>query len=199
MLTIDYRGFGDSSETGVTEGSLLEDALAGLSWLQEKGGTDLHILVLGHSLGTAVAARTVAEQSAQVSGLILMAPFNNLLDEVISKCEGTSSRLKCWLWCVVSALSGKAVLRYLLSKLQVEFRTDDHLASVNTPLLVLHAEDDDKIPVELARKLVLYLTSLGKTNVRLHVYDESHGYKHDDIFKAPNLPSLILEFTSFMK
>ena len=196
MLTIDYRGFGDSSETGVTEGSLLEDALAGLSWLQEKGGTDLHILVLGHSLGTAVAARTVAEQSAQVSGLILMAPFNNLLDEVISKCEGTSSRLKYWLWCVVSALSGKAVLRYLLSKLQVEFRTDDHLASVNTPLLVLHAEDDDKIPVELARKLVLYLTSLGKTNVRLHVYDESHGYKHDDIFKAPNLPSLILEFTS---
>ena len=67
---------------------------------------------------------------------------------------------------------------------------------VNTPLLVLHAEDDDKIPVELARKLVLYLTSLGKTNVRLHVYDESHGYKHDDIFKAQDLPSLILEFTS---
>ena len=196
MLTIDYRGFGDSSETGVTEGSLLEDALAGLSWLQEKGGADLHILVLGHSLGTAVAARAVAEQSCQVSGLILMAPFNNLLDEVISKCEGTSSRLKYWLWCVVSALSGKAVLRYLLSKLQVEFRTDDHLASVNTPLLVLHAEDDDKIPVELARKLVLYLTSLGKTNVRLHVYDESHGYKHDDIFKAQDLPSLILEFTS---
>ena len=196
MLTIDYRGFGDSSETGVTEGSLLEDAMAGLSWLREKGGADLHILVLGHSLGTAVAARAVAEQSCQVSGLILMAPFNNLLDEVISKCEGTSSRLKYWLWCVVSALSGKAVLRYLLSKLQVEFRTDEHLASVNTPLLVLHAEDDDKIPVELARKLVLYLTSLGKTNVRLHVYDESHGYKHDDIFKAQDLPSLILEFTS---
>ena len=180
----------------VSEESLLEDSLVGLSWLRERVGPQTDILVFAHSLGTALAARTMAQDRSPVSGLILMSPFNNFLDEVLSKFNQTSSWIKYGLWSIVSGLSGESIPRFLLRKLDIEFRTDDHLLSVEAPVLVLHAEDDDKIPVELARKLVEDLSSSGKTNLELHVYDGSAGYKHHDIYKDPDLPALILRFTS---
>ena len=175
---------------------MVEDSLAGLSWLRRKVGSGVDIYVFAHSLGTAVAAHALSKQSGEVSGLILMSPFNNFLAEVIWSVEQTSSWLKYYLWTAVWAVTGTNLPRYLLRQLDVEFNTDRHLLSLHLPLLILHAEDDDKIPLELARKLVEDLKTGGKTDVSLHVYDKSYGYQHHDIYKAENLPSLILEFTA---
>ena len=43
------------------------------------------------------------------------------------------------------------------------------LARVQCPVLLLHAEDDPKIPVRLAAELVDTVTAAGKTNVQLEV------------------------------
>ena len=43
------------------------------------------------------------------------------------------------------------------------------LARVQCPVLLLHAEDDPKIPVRLAASLVDTVTAAGKTNVQLEV------------------------------
>ena len=45
------------------------------------------ILVLGHSLGTAIASRALANteaEAAPISGLVLMAAFNNFTDELVA-------------------------------------------------------------------------------------------------------------------
>ena len=178
---------------------MVEDAVAGLDWLRRKVGAGADIYVFAHSMGTAVAAHALTKQVGEVSGLILMSPFNNFLAEVIWKFEQTSSTsswLKYYLWRAVWSVTGTALPRYLLRQLDVQFNTDQHLLSLHAPLLILHAEDDDKIPVEFARKLVEDLKTGGKTDVSLHVYDKSYGYQHHDIYKAENLPALILEFTS---
>ena len=176
---------------------MVEDALAGLDWLRRKvGGAGVDIYVFAHSLGTAVAAHALSVQAREVSGLILMSPFNNFLAEISWKLDQTSSWLRSHLWRTVRAVTGTALPGYLLRQLDVQFNTDQHLLSLQAPLLILHAEDDDKIPLELARKLVEDLKTGGKTDVLLHVYDKSYGFRHHDIYKAENLPALILDFTS---
>lgn len=60
VLAIDYRGFADS--TGIpSEEGLVRDARAGWDWLVRKGIEADDILIVGHSLGTGVAAGLVKE------------------------------------------------------------------------------------------------------------------------------------------
>ena len=90
VLTIDYRGFADSSAVDVTETTMLEDALASVSWLRGQVGARDRLVVWGHSMGAAVAVRTVHELENSgdhalrdlVDTLVLEAPFNNLHDEL---------------------------------------------------------------------------------------------------------------------
>ena len=90
VLSIDYRGYGDSTNISPTEQSLVTDARAGLAWLTSKLGDQVKILVWGHSLGTAVASHMMAEYDLEtggnspVSGLVLEAPFNCMKDEVMT-------------------------------------------------------------------------------------------------------------------
>ena len=44
MLTIDYRGFGDSTDISVTEDTMAEDALAALAWLRKKVGSEARLI-----------------------------------------------------------------------------------------------------------------------------------------------------------
>ena len=64
-----------------------------------------HILLWGHSLGTAIATRTLAtleaeeEAGARVQGLVLESPFNKMEDEVKSF---SAAQWTSWLLGVVS-------------------------------------------------------------------------------------------------
>ena len=68
------------------------------------------------------------------------------------------------------------------------------MVKVNCPVLVLLAEDDDKIPVALGKKLVETVKEAGKQDVKIHVYDAVLNYGHSYIFKDANLPKLITRF-----
>ena len=84
VLALDYRGFGDSSGAP-SEAGLALDARAAWDWLVRRGGARAgDVLVVGNSLGTAVAAGLVRElelegAGAQGSrGLVLLAPFTSV-------------------------------------------------------------------------------------------------------------------------
>lgn len=55
VLAIDYRGFGDSTGKPSEEG-LARDGRAAWDWLIREGASAKSIAVMGHSLGTSVAA-----------------------------------------------------------------------------------------------------------------------------------------------
>ncbi|KAL1892787.1 hypothetical protein Sste5346_006870 [Sporothrix stenoceras] len=84
VLAIDYRGFGTSTGSP-TEDGLILDAYAALNFAMVKAGLSPdRIIILGHSLGSAVAAGA-AERYARVhgidfAGLIMVAGFSNLSD-----------------------------------------------------------------------------------------------------------------------
>jgi len=72
---VDYRGYGHSG--GKPSETLLKaDALAVYDALAAKLGPDVRIVVMGRSLGTALAAHVAASRS--VAGLILVTPYDSL-------------------------------------------------------------------------------------------------------------------------
>jgi pimeloyl-ACP methyl ester carboxylesterase len=81
-LTFDYRGFGKSTGTPTEEG-ILNDAKSVVEWaLHVAGIAPDRILLLGHSLGTAIAAGVAhhyitSDTETEFAGLILCAAFTN--------------------------------------------------------------------------------------------------------------------------
>ena len=90
VLSIDYRGYGDSTNISPSEETAVKDARTALAWLTSKLGDQVNIIVWGHSLGTAIASHMIAEfdletgGSSSVSGLVLESPFNCMKDEVMT-------------------------------------------------------------------------------------------------------------------
>lgn len=81
LVAIDYRGFGHS--TGIpSEDGLIQDASALVEWaLNVAGLPPSRIVLIGHSLGTAVVsgvAERYAVKGIEFAGIILVAGFSNL-------------------------------------------------------------------------------------------------------------------------
>merc|ERR1712106_211646 len=202
VLAIDYRGFGDSTDISEDGDTVVQDALIGLDWLRNKVGDNTDIYVWAHSLGTGIACHALAKEviqkgeNPQVKGLILEAPFNNFSDEFIEKTSNTSNPVAKAALSALYGLTGDALPDAMLKLFNMEFTSDIYLPKILCPVMMLHAEDDDKIPIELAKKLYESARAVGKKNIEFNFFDKSLGYKHHDIYQAENLPSMIREFTT---
>jgi len=83
VLAIDYRGFGDSEGYPSVHG-VSKDARAGWDFLMSKGAKPEDVLIVGHSLGTAIAGLLSAElgrEGVHPRGTVLMSVrfFNSVL------------------------------------------------------------------------------------------------------------------------
>ncbi|KFY67166.1 hypothetical protein V496_01740 [Pseudogymnoascus sp. VKM F-4515 (FW-2607)] len=81
ILAVDYRGYGYSS--GIpSESGLIADGIATVNWALDVAKIPpSRIVIVGHSLGTAVTAATVehfAEQDVSFAGVVVIAPFARL-------------------------------------------------------------------------------------------------------------------------
>ena len=85
-MVIDYRGFGDS-EGYPSVGGVSMDARAGWDFLITEGAKPEDVLIMGHSLGTAIAGLLAAElgrEGVQPRGTVLMSvrvPFSSFFLE----------------------------------------------------------------------------------------------------------------------
>lgn len=80
VLVVDYRGFGES-EGVPSDAGLVEDAKTAWRWLMEQGAKPEHVMIIGHSMGTGVAAQlaiSLAHEDIKPRGVALLAPFTNL-------------------------------------------------------------------------------------------------------------------------
>ena len=128
-LIIDYRGYGRSQGEPSERGSY-RDADAALEYLRARHGlTPSQILILGHSLGGAVAARTAAEHGCKA--LILEASFVSLP-------------------ALAAQITLLAPARWLL---RISYDTAAHLQRVSAPVLIIHGRDDRVVPASHGRRL----------------------------------------------
>ena len=128
ILILTYRGFGGSTGTP-SEISNIADAKLSYEYLINKGLRPEDILLYGESLGTGVAVQTAAARPA--AGLILDAPYTSLSDVAAER----------YPWVPV---------RWLMSD---PYRSDLYLVKLTLPVLVVHGDRDDTVPVAMGRKV----------------------------------------------
>ncbi|KAJ3610936.1 hypothetical protein NHX12_023026 [Muraenolepis orangiensis] len=185
VLSLDYRGFGDSTGEP-TEESLTTDALWLYRWVKEHSG-DSRVIIWGHSLGTGVATNTAVklmEQGVLFDGVILEGSFKNIREHIPSG----------FLWC--ASLSWMATellfLRDSMDYNTIVFPSDENLKKMRSPLLFLHSEDDHIAWFHNAQQLYqIALSVQGPERVRMVAFEGSLGYLHNGLYKDPRLPTII--------
>lgn len=127
LLALSYRGYGGSTGKPSEDG-LMRDARAAYDFAAARYPAK-RIVLWGESLGTAVAIALAAERA--VVGVILDAPFTSAAD-------------------VGAAAYPFAPVRWLIKD---TFRSDQRIARVSAPLLLLHGERDSIIPIAFGERL----------------------------------------------
>lgn len=186
VLAIDYRGYGDSTWISPSQTSMVEDAKTALEWLQKHSHSSAEIYVWGHSLGTGVASKLCSLTSEdsnfdKVSGYILEAPFNCMMDEVKSF---KLSRLL--------PLLGLDITN-ILRTADMTFDNLRNLELCKVPILILHGEDDSVIPFELASILYHHLSARG-VPATFRTFSKEEKLGHDGIFKSKELVTICETF-----
>jgi uncharacterized protein len=121
VLAFDYRGYGQSSGSPGEEKSY-QDAEAAWRWLREQGYPAERIIVLGESLGGAVATELAFRQT--VGGLILQSSFTSVPD----------LGAEIFPWLPVRTLG------------RIQYDNLAKLPQIQVPVLVLHSRADTIIP-----------------------------------------------------
>jgi hypothetical protein len=127
LVALSYRAYAGSSGQP-SERGVLQDAAAVYAFTSARYSAD-RIVVWGFSLGSGVAVALAAEQP--VGKFILEAPYTSIAD--------------------VAAASFTIVpVRWLLRD---QFRSDQRIARVSAPLLILHGARDQTIPIAFGERL----------------------------------------------
>ena len=127
LVAVDYRGYGGSSGRP-TEAGLLIDAETAYGFAAARYAAS-RIALWGESLGTGVAVALAAERP--IGRLVLEAPFTSAVDLAAGRYSFVPVR---WL-------------------MKDQFRSDQRIAAVAAPLLVLHGARDTIVPIEYGERL----------------------------------------------
>lgn len=134
VLAVDYRGWGQSSMLTPSEQTIMADARLAWSELVRREPRPRQRVIYGHSMGSGVAvglASTLAFPQ-DYGGLILESAFTSFADV---------------------AREAGALARLLNLFNRERFDSIDKIDRVQAPLLMLHGEQDDTIPMVLGQRL----------------------------------------------
>lgn len=129
LVAFDYRGYGES-EGRPSEAGLYRDADAMWAFARDSLGVAAnHIVLYGHSLGTAVAVELASRTTPRA--VVLEGAFTSLADV------------------------GRRLYPFVPVRLLARnrFASADVIGRVSSPLLFLHARGDNIVPPELGRAL----------------------------------------------
>jgi uncharacterized protein len=153
LFILDYRGYGKS--TGRIESEQQLDADVRAAWdIIAPRYRGKPIVIYGRSLGTGLAAKLATDVNASL--LVLVSPYSSL----------AAAAKEAY------PLAPEWLLKYPL-------RTDQVIASVKMPIVLLHGSEDRRMPLAHSRRLA----ALASTRVELIVVE---GAGHDHIQRFPS-------------
>ncbi|MGH6796121.1 MAG: alpha/beta hydrolase [Methylocella sp.] len=128
LLALSYRGYGGSTGSP-TEKGLMADGETAYREARARGYDGGHIVLMGESLGSGVAIALAATHEA--AALVLDSPFSSAV-------------------AVAAAHYPMFPVNWLMFD---QFRSDLAIGDVHIPILFLHGDEDDVVPIRLARRL----------------------------------------------
>ena len=161
VLTIDYRGFAES--TGYpTERGTIDDAFSAIKWLVHQGAKPEDILVIGHSLGAGIATQSVERAEREFGqpfrGFVVMSGQASVPLQMETFAPGGIPVLRPVKfmpggWGMRRILyhrkfpNSLKFLELLLACTYTQFRTIDHIANIKSPVTIVHSHDDRNTPI----------------------------------------------------
>lgn len=160
VLTIDYRGFAES--TGYpTERGTIDDALSAIKWLIHQGAKPEDILVIGHSLGAGIATQSVERAEREFGqsfrGFVVMSGQASVPLQMETFAPGGIPVLRPVKlipggWGTRRTLHRTSpnlleFLELLLACTYTQFRTLEHIANIKSPVTIFHSHDDRNTPI----------------------------------------------------
>ncbi len=152
VLLLSYRGYG-RSEGSPSEEGVARDADAALAWVAAEAGGPGRVVIHGRSLGGAVAA-PLAVRHPDVGGVILESTFTDLVE--------------------MARTVYPFLPRVLLRRLRGHYDSLGAVRHLRPPVLVIHGDRDELIPVTMGRELAATVPG-GAT------YWEVPGAGHNDL------------------
>jgi fermentation-respiration switch protein FrsA (DUF1100 family) len=149
LVALSYRGYGGSTGSP-SEAGLIADAQAAYAFAVARVPAD-RVVVFGESLGTGVAVALAATE--RIGRLILESPFTSAAD--------VAARTYWYL-----------PVRLLMKD---QFRSDQRIGKVTAPVLILHGERDQVVPIAFGERLF----SLANEPKRFVRYAEGHHVNLD--------------------
>lgn len=128
MFMMTYRGFGGRAGEP-SERANVTDAIKAYEALVARGVSPVDIVLYGESLGSGVAVQVAAAKA--VGGVVLDAPYTSMVDLAEMHYPYLPSR-------------------YVMTE---RYDTRSRIVSVTAPLLIVHGESDDIIPVGMGREV----------------------------------------------
>jgi fermentation-respiration switch protein FrsA (DUF1100 family) len=129
VLLVGYRGYGGNPGVPGEEG-LAADGRAALGFLAARGVLPEQVVLLGESLGGAVAVRLASERS--VGAVILEAPFTSAVD----------------------AAGHNFPLLPVTLFIEDPYDSLARIDRIGAPLLIVHGERDEIVPADQGRRLL---------------------------------------------
>jgi hypothetical protein len=169
VLAVDYRGWGDSTPIVPSEKTIVADADVAWRELVRRQPDPNRRVIYGHSLGGAVAIDLASRKhvGTDYAALIVESTFTNLAD-LAGSAVGPLGPIAVW-------LSGES------------FDSVAKIGRIDAPILMLHGDHDNTVPVALGRKL----RDAAPPGVRwVEIPGGNHSTLHED---APELYRQALE------
>ena len=148
VLRFDFRGSGDSAGEfeEITISSQVCDAAAAIKFFgRQKRINPKRLALVGFSLGGAIAAQLVAREPSRVQSLVLLSPVaegGGILDELATP-EAVASLAQTGITDYFGNLVGVQFIRQFADMKPVR-----DLARWRGPVLLLHGDKDETVPVE---------------------------------------------------
>jgi len=135
VVAVDYRGWGDSTPIVPSEKTIMADAEAAWAELVRRQPDPRKRVIFGHSLGGAVAIDLASRRHWRVDygALAVESTFTNLAD-LAGSAAGPVGPIAVWLS-------------------DERFDSVSKIGRVDAPILMLHGDQDNTVPVALGRKL----------------------------------------------
>lgn len=175
LFIFDYRGYGQSQGVARSREPLIADTHAALDALLERADVDpQRIAMYGQSLGGAIGLNVMAHRP-QIRAAVIESAFASWRDIAANVASQRDP----------PGLIGRALAALLIADTH---RPDEAIAHINRPLLLIHGDGDNIVPVSHSRRLA---AAAGKWAKLVELTDGEHNTLRNT---HPHVDRLVIQF-----